>query len=375
MTDEPTALVPTPEPGPVPPAPVRFGPRDVALGAIVFVAVLALLLGATRLIENGGTAAGPSPSDGLGAGPSANLEPAASATPAGSSASASAGVSAEPSGPPSAEPTPAPSGDPVLVGAGDIGDCGETGDEETAKLLDDIEGTVFTLGDNAYGNGTADQFARCYDPNWGRQLARTRPAPGNHDWGHGNLDGYFGYYGEQATGPDGASWYSYDLGTWHVIVLDSSCDDVGGCDVGSPQMDWLTADLAASDARCTVAYWHHPRWSSGFHGDHPSVGPFWQALYDAGADLILNGHDHDYERFAPQDPSGKEDRDRGIREFVVGTGGTNLRVFESPKPNSELRAQSVHGVIAITLRDGSYDWDFIAAGGDDFGDSGTAHCH
>ncbi len=371
MSDEPTSRTPDPDPGSVPSGRVRVSPRDVALGAIVFVAVLVLLLGATRLIERGGTNSSATPSGAVGAG----------ASPSGT---AGTSASPEPSGTPVASPTvaptdspsPSPTGDPVMVGAGDIGDCGETSDEDTANLLDGIEGTVFTLGDNAYGNGTADQFERCYDPNWGRHLARTRPATGNHDWGRGNLDGYLGYYGAAATGPDGESWYSYDLGTWHVIVLDSSCDEVGGCDAGSPQMDWLEADLAASDASCTVAYWHHPLFSSGFHGNEKAMRPFWQALYDAGADVVLNGHDHDYERFAPQDPGGKEDREQGIREFVVGTGGTDLRVFEKPKPNSELRLGKVHGVLKMTLHDGSYDWEFIPTPDDsEVTDSGTAKCH
>ncbi len=140
-------------------------------------------------------------------------------------------------------------------------------------------------------------------------------------------------------------------------------------------MDWLLADLAASDATCTLAYWHHPRWSSGMHGNHKFVGPFWEALYDADADVIVSGHDHNYERFAPQDPDGNEDRARGIREFVVGTGGTNLRRFEKPKPNSELRLGGVHGVIAFTLHDGSYDWEFVPTEDRDPSDRGTAKCH
>lgn len=371
MTDDPTTRQPTPDPAPVAPGPVRVGPRDIALAAIVFVAVLALLLGVTRIIDRG-AAAEPTSSGGMVASPTASG--AASSSP-GPSSSTATGPSPSPTSSQAPDPTPAPSGDPVLVGAGDIGDCGEDEDDSTASLLDGIAGTVFTLGDNAYRNGTAKQFRECYHPNWGRHLARTRPSAGNHDWGRGNLDGYLGYFGANATGPDGASWYSYDLGTWHVIVLDSSCDEVGGCDAGSRQVEWLEADLAASDARCTVAYWHHPRFSSGYHGNSRSVSTFWERLYAADVDVILSGHDHNYERFAPQDPDGDPDPERGMREFVVGTGGTELRAFEEPEPNSELRVTGVHGVLALTLRDGSYEWEFIATAGSDFSDRGTAPCH
>jgi calcineurin-like phosphoesterase family protein len=367
MNDEPIIPDPNVDPDPVAPARARVGPRDVVLTAIVVVATLALLLGATRLIGRGGSGPGPSPSAGGGAVASASQAIAAASSPPPSD-----GIG--PSGSPASAPTAAPSGDPVLVGAGDIGDCVAAGDEATAKLLDGIQGTVMTLGDNAYQNGTSAQYHACYAPNWGRQLARTRPAPGNHDWGRGNLDGYLGYYGAAAMGPGGVSWYSYDLGTWHVIVLDSSCNEVG-CDATSAQVTWLDKDLAASHARCTVAYWHHPRFSSGFHGNSKAVATFWQRLYDAGADVVINGHDHDYERFAPQDPTGREDRQRGIREFVVGTGGTGLRDFEKVRPNSELRVANVHGVIVFTLHDRSYDWHFIAAAGSDFSDRGTANCH
>jgi acid phosphatase type 7 len=243
----------------------------------------------------------------------------------------------------------------------------------TAALLDDIEGTVFTAGDNAYENGTAEEFASCYDTTWGRHKERTRPVPGNHDWRTGGLAGYFDYFGEAARGPDGRSWYSFDLGTWHVIMLDSECDKNGGCETDSAQGRWLAEDLEASDTRCTVAIWHKPRFSSGEHGNDRSVAPFWTALYDAGVDVVVNGHDHDYERFAPQDPDAAEDRDRGMRQFVVGTGGTPLRTFEEPVANSELRALS-HGVFKMTMRDGSYDWEFIPVSGD-FRDGGTAFCH
>ena len=290
-------------------------------------------------------------------------------------------VSAAPTGapPPAAVATPTPipsaSGDPVLVGAGDIGTCGFDGDEATARLLDGIPGTVFTAGDNAYENGSAQDFAECYSQSWGRHRDRTRPAAGNHDWDTENAQGYRDYFGPVALNADGDTWYSYDLGAWHVIVLDSNCDKVGGCGPDSRQGRWLAADLAASDAFCTIAIWHHPRFSSGDeHGNDPSVDPFWRALYTAGADVVVNGHDHDYERFAPQDPNGAEDRERGIREFVAGTGGTPLRGFNAPEPNSELRLAVTQGVLKLTLHDRAYDWAWLPTT-DSVTDTGFAACH
>jgi hypothetical protein len=266
-----------------------------------------------------------------------------------------------------------PSGDPVLVGAGDIADCSLDDDSATAALIDGIPGTVFTAGDNAYGDGTAAQFTDCYGPTWGRFLDRTRPAAGNHDWNTRDLAGYLGYFGAAAV-PNGSSWYSYDLGTWHVVVLDSDCSSVGGCAPDSVQGKWLTADLAGSTARCTLAIWHHPRFSSGEHGNDTEVAPFWQTLYDAGADVVINGHDHDYERFAPQDPAAQLDRDRGLREFVVGTGGAALRAFPTTAANSELRAAVAHGVIRLVLHPTSYEWRFISTTGA-FSDTGSGSCH
>ncbi len=174
--------------------------------------------------------------------------------------------------------------------------------------------------------------------------------------------------------PDGTTWYSYDLGTWHIVVLDSTCSAAGGCGLDSPQGRWLSSDLAASSATCTLAIWHHPRWSSGEHGNDSEVAPFWDALYRAGADIVVNGHDHDYERFAPQDPAGHEDRTRGIREFVVGTGGADLRPFLRQAANSEARFSVAHGVIRFTLYPGRYDWAFLATDSS-VSDAGTAFCH
>ena len=338
--------------------------RSAALGGLVFVATLVLLFGALNVVRraDSGTA-GASPSVGE---PSVAV---AAPTAGGSSASPAASGSAVPASPAASA---SPSVEAVLVGAGDIASCSHNDDSATAALVEGIAGTVFTAGDNAYENGSADQFRDCYDPTWGRFRDRTRPAPGNHDWETEDLAGYLGYFGAAAA-PDGTSWYSYELGSWHVIVLDSDCAKVGGCGAESVQGRWLAADLAASSATCTLAIWHHPRFSSGFHGNDQEVAPFWTALYAAGADLIVNGHDHDYERFAPQDPSGNVGP-RGIREFVVGTGGAELRPFEEIRANSELRVSVAHGVIRFDLHPGSYGWQFIPTTGD-LHDSGNAPCH
>jgi hypothetical protein len=263
----------------------------------------------------------------------------------------------------------------VLVGAGDIASCNGPGDEATAKLLDNIAGTVFTVGDNVYPDGTATEFGQCYDAAWGRHKARTRPAPGNHDYHTEDASGYFNYFGAVAGDP-AKGYYSYDLGAWHIIVLNSNCKEVGGCEAGSPQEQWLRADLAAHPTTCTLAYWHHPRFSSGKHGSAPEMQAFWEALYAYGADVVLAGHDHSYERFAPQDPSGKRDEVRGIRQFVVGTGGAKLRSFEENLPNSEVREAETWGVLKLTLHPTSYAWKFIPVPvkGKTFTDSGSATC-
>lgn len=262
----------------------------------------------------------------------------------------------------------------VLVGAGDIASCDSGGDEVTAALLDEIPGTVFTTGDNVYPSGTAAQFADCYEPSWGRHKARTWPAPGNHDYGTTGASGYFDYFGALAGDPDGG-YYSYDLGEWHIIALNSNCSAIGGCGAGSPQEQWLRADLAAHPTVCTLAYWHHPRFSSGLHGSSTATQAFWQALYEYGADVVLNGHDHTYERFAPQDPNGGADPERGIRQFVVGTGGKSLYPFLGwPIANSEIRDDKTFGVLKLTLHPTSYTWEFVPEPGKAFTDSGSEPC-
>jgi hypothetical protein len=274
-----------------------------------------------------------------------------------------------------------PSDDPVLVGAGKIAACDSSGvrgnspgDEATAKLLDGIPGTVFTAGDNAFTDGTAAQYQDCYDPTWGRHKARTMPAPGQRDYNTVGASGYFGYFGAAAGDPT-KGYYSYDLGQWHIVSLNSMCENVGGCGANSPMLSWLEQDLAANPAACTLAYFNHPLFSSGHHGNKTKVRPIWDVLYGAGADVVVNGRDHDYERFAPQDPSGAADPARGIREFVVGTGGAHHVPFGTVQPNSEVRNADTYGVLKLTLHQSSYDWRFVPVEGQTFTDSGTANCH
>ena len=276
----------------------------------------------------------------------------------------------------SSSPPPPPPTDPVLVGAGDIASCSSSGDEATANLLDNLTGTVFTLGDNAYSSGSSTEYANCYGPSWGRHRSRTKPTPGNHEYYTANATGYFGYFGN-AAGDPAKGYYSYDLGAWHIIVLNSnsSCTTIS-CAAGSAQDTWLRADLAAHSNVCTLAYWHHPRFNSGAeHGNNTAVANFWNALYQYGADVILNGHEHIYERFAPQTPAAVADPAKGIREFVVGTGGASHYGFGTIQPNSQVRNGTAYGVLKLTLHATSYDWQFVPVAGATFTDSGTGSCH
>jgi acid phosphatase type 7 len=263
----------------------------------------------------------------------------------------------------------------VIVGAGDIADCTNlAGAEATARLLETIPGTVMAVGDLAYPDGTKENFD-CYDRTWGRVKSRTRPSVGNHEFHSQGATYYFSYFGEAAGDPK-SGYYSYELSTWHIVVLNSECLQVGGCNAGSAEEKWLRADLAAHPVACTLAYFHKPLFSSGgAHGDDPEIEPLWQALYDANADVVVGGHDHDYERFAPQTPLAKPDAARGIREFVVGTGGKSHRPFAPPHANSEVRNTDTFGVLKLTLRPGAYDWQFIPEAGKTFTDSGTGSCH
>jgi hypothetical protein len=262
----------------------------------------------------------------------------------------------------------------VLVGAGDIASCSNNNDEATAKLLDGIGGTIFTAGDNAYDRGTAAEFENCYGPTWGRHKARTKPSPGNHEYLTAGASGYFGYFGAAARDPT-KGYYSYNLGDWHVVALNSMCEKVGGCGATSPMVTWLKNDLKANAEACTLAYFHHPLFSSGPHGNQIKMRSIWDALYAAGADVVVSGHDHVYERFAPQRPDGTLDTSRGIRQFVVGTGGGGLYSFKAIKANSQVRNADTYGVLKLTLNPTGYGWKFVPVAGKAFTDSGSAKCH
>jgi hypothetical protein len=275
------------------------------------------------------------------------------------------------------QPANLASGDPVLVGAGDIANCANPGDTLTAPLLGQIPGTIFTTGDDAYPSGTAANFTNCFNPTWGAYKSRIRPAIGNHDVATGQGAPYYAYFGS-AAGPAGQGYYSYNLGSWHIIVLNAECSTLpGACKPGSAEETWLKSDLAAHPALCTLAIWHQPRFSSGQNGNQAYTGVFWNDLYAAGADVVLNGHDHDYERFAPQNPSGQSDASKGITEFVVGTGGGSHTPFKTTQPNSQVRIANVFGVLKLNLNSSSYSWQFVPAPGQKAtgSDSGSANCH
>jgi acid phosphatase type 7 len=257
---------------------------------------------------------------------------------------------------------------PTLLAAGDIAKCDSRGDEQTARLARRLpKAQIAAIGDLAYERGTAAEFARCWEPSWGRLGDRVRPAAGNHEYGRGYADDYFRYFGPRA-GEAGKGWYSYDVGDWHVIALNSNCSFLpgGGCEPGSEQERWLKADLDEhKDARCTLAYWHHARRSSGLHGDDKSTELLRQTLIDARADVLLQAHDHHYERFAPR---------RGLREWVVGTGGAPAYPVGVGQEGSQIRWSGGHGLLALTLRPKSYEWRFLPAGGADFADAGRGRC-
>jgi hypothetical protein len=309
-------------------------------------------------------------SGGAGAPPPAPT-PTPTATPAPT-------VTPVPTGTPSPTGTPAPTppsgADPVLVGAGDISSCSSNGDEATEALLKTIGGTVFTAGDNAYDSGSPTEFANCFNASWGQDFSRIRPAPGNHEYLTAAAAGYFGYFGGAAGNPT-QGWYAYNLGNWRFYALNSNCNDVGGCGVGSAQENWLRADLAAHPAACVGAYWHHPRFSSGEHGSSTATQALWQDLYNANAELVLNGHDHDYERFLPQTPTGVLDVTRGLQEFVVGTGGRSHYAITTPIANSAVRNDSTFGVLKLTLHPNGWDYEFVPVAGQTFTDSGSGTCH
>jgi hypothetical protein len=303
----------------------------------------------------------------------------------------------------------------VLAGAGDIARCYPGSDvrafqrpgpshpaEQTARLLDGMPGaTVMAVGDNAYEFGSPLDYIYCYHPTWGRHRARTRPSPGNHEYLTPGALGYFAYFGLRAAPPLG--YYSYDLGSWHVVVLNSTPQVYAcwppevteqpppgfptlpqpvepgpaagrACAGDAAQQAWLVKDLATHPAACTIAYFHHPRFSSGMHGNQYQMQKIWDILYAQGADLVVSGHDHLYERFAPQTPDAAPDPTRGIRQFTVGTGGAEFYDVHTVQPNSEVIINTEHGVLALALDAGRYAWGFVATDGTTR-DEGSGSCH
>jgi len=285
--------------------------------------------------------------------------------------------------------------DPVLAAAGNIacdptwpefnggnGTATDCHQKETSGLLAKAQlSAVLTLGDAQYGCGGLSAYQQAYGPTWGRFLPITHPTPGNHDYTTtggsgcdptGHAGGYFSYFGA-AAGQFGRSYYSFDIGKWHIVSLDSQCSAVGGCGVGSPEEAWLRADLAAHPAKCTLAYWHYPIFSSGTEGSRPDAAAFWSDLDSAGADVVLSAHEHDYERFAPQHLDATASA-KGIREFIVGTGGRMRHQFGTVRRNSQVRDNSTWGALELTLHASSYDWRFVPVTPGGFTDSGSTRC-
>lgn len=270
---------------------------------------------------------------------------------------------------PGRQPAPGPA---MVFVAGDIGLCPPAGSPDQTAALIDAGATVVVPGDLAYPAGTATDFADCYDPYYGSYRDRTLPVPGNHEYASG-ASAYFSYFGDR-VGTRAAPWYAVDVGAWRFFMLNSNCESVRGCGVGSPQYRWLAGQLATPQPRCTAAVWHHPRWSSGQHGPYAGTTDLYTLLAERGADLLLTGHEHNYERFAPMSADGTVDP-AGIRQFVVGTGGQTMRSFAATAPGSEVRLNSSAGVVKMRLAADGYSWQFLPTiPGSDM-DSGSDACH
>lgn len=264
----------------------------------------------------------------------------------------------------------------MVIAAGDIAECpasgyAGTGAEATARLVQSLPGTVLALGDLAYPNGTEQEFRECYEPTWGRFKDRTRPVPGNHEYNSPGAAPYYAYWGERA-GKAGEGFYSFDIGAWHIVALNSNL--LRGA-LEAKQEEWLASDLRSHRTRCALAFFHHARFSSGWHASDRRLSPLLRILYAHGVDVILTGHDHDYERFAPQDPEGHLDKERGVRAFVVGTGGARLGIFLPFQDNSEARIFAVHGVLRMALETNGYRWQFLSAPERRVLDEGRDACH
>jgi uncharacterized protein YjdB len=367
-----TAAVTVVTPPPVPVASVQVAPPSATINVGGSVQLTATpkdasgnpLTGRSVTWSSGNTAAATVSSSGLVTGQASGTA-TITATSEGKSGTAAVTVAT----PPPPPPPPPPGSGEVLVGAGDIADCGP-GAEQTAQLLDGIPGTVFTVGDNAYPSGSDADYANCFDPTWGRHKSRIWPCPGNKEYSTPGAAGYFRYFGSRA-GPVGLGYYSFDLGDWHIVSLNSGV----AMTVGSPQEQWLRADLAANSRDCILAIWHHPRFSAGPAHTMGRSAAVFQALYEAGAEVVVVGHDHNYQRFAPQSPDGQLDLQHGIREFVVGTGGAPRDTVLMPAANTEASDFGTWGVLELTLGPGTYSWQFVPVAGGSFTDSGSGTCH
>jgi hypothetical protein len=268
----------------------------------------------------------------------------------------------------------APATTVTVLAVGDIAVCTHPNDEATATLVDSLPGRIVTLGDHAYPKGATTDFASCYEPSWGRHKARTWPSPGNHEYLTPDAVGYFSYFGARAGDPT-KGYYSFNYGDWHFLSLNSMCEKVGGCAPDSPMVQWIRQDLARFPRKCTLAYFHHPLFSSGEHGNSTKMRDAWDALFEGGVDIVLSGHEHNYERFRPQRPDGAYAPNVGITQFVVGTGGVPLRSIGAIQPNSRVRNADTWGVLRLTLRPTDFSWRFVPIAGQNFTDRGTWPCH
>jgi acid phosphatase type 7 len=265
---------------------------------------------------------------------------------------------------------PVGTGTAVVTAVGDVGWCGSPGLPLTSRLLDSMSGLILLAGDLAYMHGRLDDYTKCFDPDYGRFRSRFRPVPGNHEWDGGQLgQGYFAYFGD-AAGPARRGYYSFKAATWLVLMLNSST----AADSASPQYAWAREELRANPTRCALAVWHHPYVSSGPNGPNVFMRDMWQLLYDNNAEVVISGHDHFYERFGPQNAAHQPDRERGIRQFIAGTGGAMLYRPVTRFPNSEQIVES-YGVLRLTLQPMAYEWGFVNAESGSIADSGIGQCH